>query len=283
MLANWKSIAVFIDDTPEGERIGDYAASLARRFDAHLIGIHIISGYPGEHPSDSFARGEVAVDDVITRKDAAEQEMSVALGRRFAAVSRKEEISAEFRVIWSWGDDAEAVINSLHSDVVILGHPRAPGLPKSWPADRLLLASGVPTIVIPDQWKSTTLGTRVLIGWNGSRAARRAIGDAIPLLTAAEAVTVLVIDAHKAPNRFGAEPGADISLYLTRHNVRVELEQVTSSGSSIAEAVLSKAAEQESDLIVIGAYSHARSAEMLFGGVTRDLLARAPVPLFLSH
>jgi nucleotide-binding universal stress UspA family protein len=283
MLANWKSIAVFIDDTPDGERIGDYAAGLARHFNAHLIGIHVISGYPGEHAADSFARGKAAIDQLITQKDAAEQEMSIAVGRRFAAVSRKQEISAEFRVIWSWGDDAEAVINSLHSDVVILGHPRAPGLPKSWPADRLLLASGVPTIVIPDQWQSTALGARVLIGWNGSRAARRAIGDAMPLLTAAQAVTVLVVDAHKTPDQYGAEPGADISLYLTRHNIRVELEQVTSNGSSIAETVLSKAAQRESDMIVIGAYSHARSAEMLFGGVTRDLLARTSLPLFLSH
>jgi hypothetical protein len=69
MLASWKSIAVFIDDTPEGERIGDYAAGLARHFDAHLIGIHVISGYPGEHPSDSFARGGVALDGVMSHKD----------------------------------------------------------------------------------------------------------------------------------------------------------------------------------------------------------------------
>jgi nucleotide-binding universal stress UspA family protein len=283
MLANWKSIAVFIDDTPAGERIGDYAAGLARHFSAHLIGIHVVSGYPGEQSSDAFARGKVAVEEVIARKDAAEQEMSIAVGRRFAAVSRKEEISAEFRVIWSWGDDAEAVINSLHSDVVILGHPAAPGLPKSWPADRLLLASGVPTIVIPEQWTSTTLAARVLIGWNGSRAARRAIGDAMPVLSAAQKVTVLVVDAHKTPDHYGPEPGADISLYLSRHNIRVELEQVTSNGASIAATVLSKAAQQESDLIVIGAYSHARSAEILFGGVTRDLLARTSLPLFLSH
>lgn len=283
MLANWKSIVVFIDDSPQGERIGECAAGLARHFDAHLIGIHFISGYPGEQPADSFARGKAAIDDVILRKDAAEQETSIAVGRRFAAVSRKEEISAEFRVIWSWGNDAEAVINSLHADAVILGHPKAPGLPESWPADRLLLASGVPTIVIPEQWKPAALGARVLIGWNGSRAARRAIGDAIPLLTTAQSVTLLVVDAHMTPNQYGAEPGADISLYLARHNIRVELEQVTSDGSSIAEIVLSKAAQQQSDLIVIGAYSHARSAEMLFGGITRELLAHTRLPLFLSH
>jgi nucleotide-binding universal stress UspA family protein len=96
-------------------------------------------------------------------------------------------------------------------------------------------------------------------------------------------VTLLVVDSEQRAGRHGEEPGADIALYLTRHGARVEIEQVLSQGSPVADVILSFAAAHGMDLIVIGAYSHARSVEMLFGGVTRTLLKLAPVPLLMSR
>jgi nucleotide-binding universal stress UspA family protein len=174
-------------------------------------------------------------------------------------------------------------VNSLYSDLVILGHPQPRGLPENWTADRLLTATGVPVLAIPDGWDSRTIGTKALVAWNGSRQARRAIIDAMPLLSMAQSVTVLVVDSAKTPQKYGEEPGANISLYLTRHGIQVELQQTTSSGTSIAGTILSKATEQSMDLIVIGAYSHGRRTEALFGGVTRDLLAHASIPILLSR
>ncbi|MDR3516141.1 MAG: TetR/AcrR family transcriptional regulator C-terminal domain-containing protein [Azospirillaceae bacterium] len=283
MLTNWKSIAVFLDDTPQGEKVGEYAARLARRCEAHLVGIHAIAGFPGEQPSDGFARGQQAVGAVVARRRAAEEKTALAVGRRFAALSHDNDISTEFRVIWSGRADRDDLLTSLRCDLVVLGHPTPPGLPKNWSADQLLIASGVPVLIIPEVWNAGTVGTRALVAWNASRESRRAIVDALPLLRTAQAVTVLIVDPDKRPGIFGENPGADIALYLAHHDVQAQVQQTTANGYPIADTILAQVAAQNSDLLVIGAYSHSRSSEIIFGGVTRSLLAHAPVPILLSR
>lgn len=283
LLAGWKSIAVFFDETPEGTKVADQAAAIADCCDAHLIGIYGVMGHPGESPTDGFVRGKVAIREMLARHRAAEKSLAVNVKRRFASVVDRHAISSEFRLIGSeqaWNDP---LIHSLHSDLIILGYPHSPGLSEPWFGEQLVLASGVPALFIPESWASTTVGQNILVAWNATREARRAIIDAMPLLKLAKSVTVLVVDAVETPDRFGAEPGADISLYLARHDVAVQLRQATSDGASLAHTILSYAALQGSDLVVVGAYSRGRLVELIFGGVTRDLLARASIPLLLSH
>jgi nucleotide-binding universal stress UspA family protein len=281
--SNWKNISVFLDDTPESGKVGECAATLAQRFGAHLIGIHSIAGTPGEYASDCFARGKKAIDSILSRRQDAEKEQALAVGQRFAGLSKQHDISIEYRVIWSGRADEEALLNSLHCDLVILGHPKPHGLPRGWTAERLLIASGVPILIVPDIWQGETVGSKVLVAWNASREARRAIADAMPILSTAQSVTVLVVDPDKSPLKHGEEPGADIATHLSRHGVKVDVEQVKSDGKPIAEIIGSQALEQHADLIVIGAYSHARSTEIIFGGVTRALLASMPIPMLVSR
>jgi len=96
-------------------------------------------------------------------------------------------------------------------------------------------------------------------------------------------VTVLVVDPAKRADQHGEEPGADIALYLARQGVHVDVEQATSDGLPIGEVILSRAVDRGMDLIVIGAYNHARWAEIIFGGVTRTLLAQMSVPVLVSR
>jgi len=145
--------------------------------------------------------------------------------------------------------------------------------------EKLLLSSGAPILVIPSGWKSESIGNKILVGWNASREARRAVADALPFLVAASSVTLLVVDSEQRARRHGEDP----ALYLARHGARVEVEQVLSQGAPVADIILSYAAEHGVDLIVIGAYSHARPVEMMFGGVTRTLLKEAPVPVLMSR
>jgi nucleotide-binding universal stress UspA family protein len=201
----------------------------------------------------------------------------------FTALSLKQGVSAEFRMIRSYRADDDTVLNSLHCDLVVIGHPDPPGLPKGWSPERLLMASGVPVLIIPTEWKSETIGNNILVGWNASREARRAMVDAMPFLNAAQSVTVLVVDPAKRADEHGEEPGADIALYLARHGAHVDVEQATSDGSPIGEVILSRALNRGVDLIVIGAYSHPRWAEIIFGGVTRTLLTQMPVPVLVSR
>jgi nucleotide-binding universal stress UspA family protein len=276
-----RTIAVFFDPSPAGEARADYAVKLAFRHRAHLVGIFVAPfGWDG-NPSESFVRGQAAVRDLIERHTASELAATKAASQSFATVSTREDISCEFRCIRSGEANEGAALNALHSDLVIVGSPRSGGLPQEWSAESLLLATGVPVLLLPEHW-SGTAAEHIVVAWNASREARRAIKDALPLLAAAQSVTVLLVDSHKNA-RHGEEPGADVGLYLSRHGVKVTVERIHSNGASVADAILGFAGRHTRDLIVVGAYSHARASQMIFGGVTRALLRDATVPLLIAH
>jgi nucleotide-binding universal stress UspA family protein len=286
MANDLKTIAVFVDATPEGSRRARHAAALAHRWNAHLVGLHVSCPDHAEHPSFAFARGGKAIRSVILDRRADEdvaEAMAVIVGRRFAALCRVRDVDAEFRVICRDRADDDVIRSSLHSDLVIVGHPAPCGLPEDLSPERLLLASGVPILIVPNAWTRGTIGTNVLVGWNASREARRAVTDALPFLSAARSVTVLVVDPDRGHQWHEEKPGADIALHVARHGAHARVEQVRSRALPIAEVILAHAVDNGMDLIVIGAYSHPRLAELLFGGATRTLLARMPVPVLISR
>jgi len=278
-----KNIGVFVDATPEGEKRIDYAATLAHQCGAHLAGIHVVSAVRPEYRSDYYVIGEKAIRALLVGRKAADEAATSNVRRHFEAISAKRDLSAEFRVIRRGGPDEDLTLSSLHSDLVVIGQRELQELKGYASPEKLLLASGAPILIIPSGWKSESIGNKILVGWNASREARRAVADALPFLVAASSVTLLVVDSEQRARRNGEEPGADIALYLARHGARVEVEQVLSQGAPVADIILSYAAEHGVDLIVIGAYSHARPVEMMFGGVTQSLLKEAPVPVLMSR
>ena len=277
-----KNIGVFVDATPEGEKRVDFAAALAHQCGAHLAGIHVVSAGRPEHRSDYYVVG-TAIRASRASEKAADDAVTAIVRRRFEEISAKRDLSAEFRVIRRGRPDEDLTLNSLHSDLVVIGQRELQELKGYASPEKLLLSSGAPILIIPSGWKSESIGNKILVGWNASREARRAVADALPFLVAASSVTLLVVDSERRAGRHGEDPGADIALYLARHGARVEVEQVLSQGAPVADIILSYAAEHGVDLIVIGAYSHARPVEMMFGGVTRTLLKEAPVPILMSR
>src|ERR1700694_1316314 len=278
-----KNIGVFVDATPEGEKRIDYAATLARQCGAHLAGIHVVSAVRPEHHSDYYVIGEKAIRASLAWQKAADDAAATDVRQGFEAISAKHDLSSEFRVIRRGGPNEDLILSSLHSDLVVIGQRELHELPGYVSPERLLLASGAPILVVPSGWKSEPIGNNILVGWNASREARRAVADALPFLIAAASVPLLVVDSNERADRHGEEPGADIALYLARHGARVEVEQLSSRGSPVADIILSCAADHGADLIVIGAYSHPRSVEMVFGGVTRTLLREASIPVLMSR
>jgi nucleotide-binding universal stress UspA family protein len=147
--------------------------------------------------------------------------------------------------------------------------------------ESLLLDTGVPFLLLPGP-QIDSVAEHVVVAWNVSREARRAVADALPLLISAESVTILVVDPQKNP-RYGEEPGSDVARYLVRHGAKVSVERVQSHGEPVAKIILAYADRHDTDLIVVGAYSHNRTTEMIFGGVTRSLLRDAAIPLLIAH
>ena len=284
MPINPKTIAVFLDASPSGARRAAQAAAFAQRWGAHLVGIYVVFKGVTSHHSMAYARSEKAIAGVIAHERRIEDACECAtaeMGEYFRTLCAELNVSGEFRAIHRGKTAEAAIINSLHSDLLVIGHPEPSGLPDDMSAERILLASGVPLLIVPNDWKGETIGGRIMIGWNASPEARRAVSDAMSFLIAATSVKAVIVDPAGC-KLFGDGAGCDIALHLGRHGAHVEVEQVASRGRPIAEVILSCAMQSASDLLVVGARNRTHLREILFGNATRTLLTKMPVPVLIS-
>lgn len=146
-----------------------------------------------------------------------------------------------------------------------------------------LFKSGKPVLVVPKGAGATLSPRRVLVGWDSQVEASRAVREALDLLSGAKEVRVTLVDPETTHNGNGAEPGADIGDYLALHGVQVVVDRLQSGGQSVASVLTRYAIDASADMIVMGAYSHRRLHERLFGGVRRWILEKPPMPLFLAR
>lgn len=276
-----KTIAVLIDTSPSRETRMDYATNLARRHGAHLIGIFLLPPDLGGGLAASHVRGQTAIADLLHHQQVRKDDLIRQAQDSFEKHAARQDVHCEFRVHTPHGED-ERRIGALHADLVVAAPPHESWLDDWPPADVVQLATGVPFLLVPETWHNIEPPQRILIGWNGSRESRRAIGDALPLLARASSVSVLIVDPQ-ASLPAGEEPGMEVAMFLLRHGVRLTVDPVPSHGRAIPEVILEYATSNAHDLIVLGAYSHARAREMVLGGVTRSLLKQSPVPLLISH
>jgi nucleotide-binding universal stress UspA family protein len=280
---SYKDLLVGLDsDASARERI-EIAAALAERFAAHLVGLYPL---PMPEAPRHFGYYDPALlnpffEELRARaRDAADKTREV-----FEHIASLHGVSAEWREIPE-GADADPAVHARYADLAILGQldpdSGEPDMIRPRP-EQVTLASGRPTLVVPYAGNFPNLGRRVVIGWNASREAARAVNDAMPLLTAAEIVSILTIDPREGPRAHGELPGADISLHLARHGVKAEIERTVSADLPVGEALLSRAADLGADLLVMGAYGHSRARELLLGGATRSLLRSMTLPVLMSH
>jgi nucleotide-binding universal stress UspA family protein len=277
-----KSLVVFVDPSAAGEARVRYAVKLAMQHAAHLIGVFIVPRSWDNDRADCFIRGGGAIRDMMERHHAAERTALAAAGKSFQSLAERDSDSFEFRVIRDGDIDGLARLHCLHTDLVVVGHPSPGGLPARWSPERMLLSTGVPFLIVPEEVRQDAPASNVLLAWNASREARRAITDSLPILMAARTVSVVVVDAEKNALH-GEEPGADIAHFLSRHGVAAEVEQLQSNGSPVAGVILRHAEDNKSDLLVVGAYSHSRKRELLFGGTTQSLLHAVTIPTLIAH
>lgn len=124
---------------------------------------------------------------------------------------------------------------------------------------------------------------RVSIAWDGSAPAARAAHVALPYLKDAEEVSILCIDPVMSTEGDGQDPGADIAAWLSHHGCKVTVNQVPSGGRGIATCIQDRAKESGADLVVMGAYGHARMVEAVFGGTTRSMIKQTDLPVLMAH
>ncbi len=270
---SYKEILICADANKVAASCLDAACMFATKFDAHLVALHVMP-LP-VIPAD--AMGAIPVELIewqqeYSRKgsDEAKREVDAAAQRNGRAI--------EWRSVE--GDIAEtALLHSRYADLVVLGQTGAEA--STGLAEAVLMGSGRPVLMMPHAGRFSSIGERVLIAWNRSREATRAVHDALPLLTRAKKVTVMEVDPKRGRDRHIA--GADIAKHLARHGIKAEAAATAADDIAVADAILSRAADLEIDCLVMGGYGHARLGELVFGGVTRSILRSMTIPTLMSH
>jgi nucleotide-binding universal stress UspA family protein len=276
----YKTIAVYVDDSKHCQTRIDVAANLAGRFDAHLVGVYAIEPIPSAHAlQDPWLAQRLAARSTLASERAA--------SARELFHARAGEIDSARREFRELDIDIVDAIKALYADLIIVGQTdpdeRLINTPPSFP-EIVTLSVGRPVLFVPYfTAEYPTLGTKILVAWNGSREATRAVSDALPLLEKAERVTAMVVNAKRDRNQREDIPAADISLFLARHGVNVEATQSYTDELSVGDELLVRVADGEFDLLVMGAYGHSRFREIVLGGVTQTLLQHMTVPVLMSH
>ena len=275
----YKDIVVQIADGADGPLRLKIALDLALVHDAHVTGIYV------EPPLPMSAFPEVPVPAaIIDAQEAAATQVRETLEQQFNRATALAGVSGEWRV--SHADTITALnVNARYADLLILGHSENTDL--GWfdgvASKHVALESGRPALVVPCHAEGATVGQRILVAWNGSREAVRAVHDALPLLKQAAHVQVVVINPQQGYGQHGAIPGADICLHLARHGVHAEAYVGHADGQAIGPALRDQATAIGADLVVMGAYGHSRFRELVLGGVTRYLLEHLNVPMLMAH
>lgn len=282
----FKDILVALDSgSPARARI-ELAAALAARFDAHLIGLQT-SVAPAAPPGRGyFEYFDQSLLEPLYREFAARMRADAERTRQsFEQIARRQSVSAEWRSAGGY-PSAAAALHGRYVDLIVVGQPdpddTEAALFRPLP-EEVALAVGRPVLVVPYAGSWSEIGRRVLVAWDASREATRALNDAMPLLAGADAVTVLSIDPSDGPAGHGDIPGADIGLHLARHGVKATTETTVSAGIGIGNTLLSRASDLAADLLVMGAYGHSRARELLLGGATRTVLDSMTVPVLMAH
>jgi nucleotide-binding universal stress UspA family protein len=274
-----RDILVHIDDTPQCDRRFKLALKLARKNDAELFAL--------------FTRADANLMGISTQVEKNRKQykkMADAAHKQFQKQADKDSVSLNWQTAPYPASDDE-VTNQLlyytqHMDIAIVGqHDPANAISSVPPdlAERLVLESGRPVLVIPHAGEFKSVGKRVMVAWNTGRESVRALNDALPLMQGAKKVHILAIDPRRKGKRHGSVPSADIAGHLHRHGIKAQAEYINTKGMDASNTLLSLAADESIDLLVMGAYGHHPFRELILGGMTRDILRHMTVPVLMSH
>jgi nucleotide-binding universal stress UspA family protein len=269
-----KDILVHMDDGERCKVSLALAAKLAAAHQGHLIGLNVrtraeLSSYAAANLGSRFDSTQDGHNIEVARKAKAS----------FDAGAPAEGVTMEWRNVE--GNQLETIAtHAMYSDVTVIGQEdQADGKRL---CDSLIMVAGRPILVVPKVGLFENIGERVLVAWNASREATRAVHDAMPILTRAKVVRVAAGEPEGGAIH-GENPGADLSAHLKRHGVNVVWEHLHGEGHNVGETLLKRTAQEGIDLIVMGGYGHSRFREVVLGGATRHILNHMAVPVLMSH
>jgi nucleotide-binding universal stress UspA family protein len=278
---SYKTILAILQAQDSAARVMNCVAPLASRFSAHVIGLHTEPlPIPYASPMGFPDAGYIPIATASNRENAE------AIRSVFQASLDGEGLSGEWRSMESFsGDSAISSLDSARCVDLIVAQQRDPDAESNGVAnlEALLFETGRPVLFAPYAMPVQTAFERIIVGWNGSPEAARAVFDALPLIVAAKETEILTVDPQDYGGEEGVTAGAQIAAALARHGAKVTISNQRSAGLSHADVIQNRVAETGVQLLVTGAFSQSRLKEFFFGGVTRTLLQSMPCAVFMSR
>jgi nucleotide-binding universal stress UspA family protein len=276
-----KDILVLCDANDSNNYRVDTALSYAKSFGAHISGVHmipypIIPVYGGMYPDSFSYTASFQMDKANERAN--------ELEKTFIKSARKLNIPYEWKTIE--GLDLDFVIeNARYTDMVVApakyshyGDETSHHL-----CDYFSTNLGRPLLIIPDLKKVFDVPKRVIIGWNESHEAARAVHDALPILTRAEYIQIISIDKGNKNEKENMLRCEQLQRHLSHHGIHVEVFAPEKSPKGTGYTLYESALEANAELIVMGAYGHSRFKQIILGGATKFLIENSTLPLFVSN
>ena len=278
---SYKTILAVLQGKEDAARVLDCALPLATRFSAHLIGVHsepipIPYVTPMGFPDTDF----------IAASAEANQQRSAEIKEIFEARAAREGVSCEWQAMESVsGDSAVGALSAARAcDLIVVQQADPEGASGSLAnVEALLFESGRPVLFVPYAISVDPSFQKVVVAWNGTQQAARAVFDALPLIKQAQETEILSLDAVDTGHQDGAVAGVDIAAALARHGAKIVFASEPSGDVGVGEAIENRIADSNAQLLVMGAYSQSWLKEFFFGGATRTLLRSMPTATLMSR
>lgn len=273
-----KDIVVSLALSAKRDHAVDYAISLAGAFEAHLTGVAIlpaafvpmtgvIDAFPADFVETQRVQNELAAKLAVDRFTKAAEAVGIAAAAQSAGANAGSAGTAFGRVARTF-------------DLSVVGQSAPEDVSTDAVIEAALFDSGRPVITVPYIQKTGLQLKHVLVCWDGSRAASRAIGDAMPFLRRAKAIELVTVQRAEQSSPL---EGIEMAEHLARYKVPVEVKHIVSVEIDAGNTILSHAADCGADFMVMGGYGHSRMREFMLGGVTRTILESMTLPILMSH
>jgi nucleotide-binding universal stress UspA family protein len=280
---SWKDILVIVSEAEADEPALALGEALARQCSE----CHLAAAFLTPLPDEPLAYEPTVVAGVWAELLGRARQEAEAERKKVEARLRQSAKEIDLRTAEALSRDLGrvAAVHARYADVAVMTRPQdgAGAELREEIVEGVLFHSGRPALIAPPGWKGTGIGKRVVVAWDASREATRALSEAQSILEKAEQIAVVTVDAKPKMFGHGDQPGANIAAHLSRRGLPAEVRNVDSMGRSASLAILEEATVLGADLVVMGGYAHSRLRELVFGGATRELLRSATVPLLMAH
>jgi nucleotide-binding universal stress UspA family protein len=278
----YKTITLSLKNLENAERLCAYGCMVARKFNAHLIGVHTVPAievYPGMLAPASVSQ--------MTGYHDKQKEISAEIKKVFENAVRTEYFVAEWSEVDAQylGREHHLMADWIGSDLVIIGqsNPDRDRRDQRSHVENAVRNSGRPVLVLPYAGKFETVGENILLGWSGTRESTRAAHDALPFIKTAKATQIFWVGKQNDRTHYLEQTAREMAVGLDRHGAKVTVMHREPGEISIGDELLNEASDMGTDLIVTGGFGHSRVYDFVLGATTSHILKCMTVPILFSH